>query len=349
MNDMYRDSMITIKCNIYTAEELLPLLKQLKTMSQIGCSRTIKIEDYDGDNTFSIDGDGPSLISEIRQDGELVKAKKMPINTVSHGRRKVAEGKWVPVKSDKTKKKPKLKSYEVVIKVKETSGKVVDEIIDLRDTDDFFVQTYLKRQEKKKKLKAGFDKLKSMGIKSDSDIDKYRKKGEARSGAFIRIAGQEVWDKIEFEMMVGQFPKIGKSIKIIKKSKKIRASCGDEMEHKLRKEGLYIEGKTKATIKPKELAMGIKEEMEHTKDKKIARQIALDHLADDPDYYSKHMTKSQREGIRMNESKIALVIIPGSEGLEKAAKLSKVGSGHPAGTSAVHGKTKSKIPYTGGR
>ena len=49
----------------------------------------------------------------------------------------------------------------------------------------------------------------------------------------------------------------------------------------------------------------------------------------------------------MNESKIALVIIPGSEGLEKAAKLSKVGSKHPAGTSPVHGKTKSKIPYTG--
>ena len=32
---------------------------------------------------------------------ELKKAKKMPIGTVSRGRKKVAEGKWVPVKSGK--------------------------------------------------------------------------------------------------------------------------------------------------------------------------------------------------------------------------------------------------------
>ena len=38
---------------------------------------------------------------------------------------------------------------------------------------------------------------------------------------------------------------------------------------------------------PKELAMGIKHEMEHTKDRRIAREIAMDHLSENPRYYSK--------------------------------------------------------------
>ena len=36
-----------------------------------------------------------------------------------------------------------------------------------------------------------------------------------------------------------------------------------------------------------ELSMGIKTEMEHTKDKDVAEKIARDHLAEDPKYYSK--------------------------------------------------------------
>lgn len=40
-------------------------------------------------------------------------------------------------------------------------------------------------------------------------------------------------------------------------------------------------------IDPSELSMGIKVEMEHTKDSKLAREIALDHLTEDPHYYSK--------------------------------------------------------------
>jgi hypothetical protein len=41
-------------------------------------------------------------------------------------------------------------------------------------------------------------------------------------------------------------------------------------------------------VDDKELEMGITHEMEHTKDEKIARKIAMDHLGDDPHYYS-HM------------------------------------------------------------
>lgn len=40
-------------------------------------------------------------------------------------------------------------------------------------------------------------------------------------------------------------------------------------------------------VDPKELKMGIETEMEHTDDKEEAKHIALQHLAEDPHYYSK--------------------------------------------------------------
>jgi len=43
----------------------------------------------------------------------------------------------------------------------------------------------------------------------------------------------------------------------------------------------------KADIDPKQLKMGIKVEMEHTDDPKTAEKIALDHLGEDPLYYTK--------------------------------------------------------------
>jgi len=43
---------------------------------------------------------------------------------------------------------------------------------------------------------------------------------------------------------------------------------------------------------PEELAMGIKVELEHSKnDRQLAQEIALDHLAEDPKYYSKGKSK----------------------------------------------------------
>lgn len=42
-----------------------------------------------------------------------------------------------------------------------------------------------------------------------------------------------------------------------------------------------------------QLDMGVKVEMEHTKDKEVAKKIATDHLAEDPEYY----TKLQKAGL----------------------------------------------------
>jgi hypothetical protein len=46
-------------------------------------------------------------------------------------------------------------------------------------------------------------------------------------------------------------------------------------------------GFTEADADPWELRRGEKHELEHTSERSLARQIALDHLAEDPRYYSR--------------------------------------------------------------
>jgi hypothetical protein len=47
------------------------------------------------------------------------------------------------------------------------------------------------------------------------------------------------------------------------------------------------EGVTPSDVDSDQLRIGTEHEMEHTSDPKTARQIALDHLTEDPDYYKK--------------------------------------------------------------
>ena len=42
-----------------------------------------------------------------------------------------------------------------------------------------------------------------------------------------------------------------------------------------------------STVNPAQLAIGVQVEMEHTNNEKIATEIALDHLTEDPEYYTK--------------------------------------------------------------
>ena len=57
---------------------------------------------------------------------------------------------------------------------------------------------------------------------------------------------------------------------------------------KFLREGSYAEsGLTMRDIDQRQLDIGIEEEFEHTSDKELAMKIALDHLAEDPRYYTK--------------------------------------------------------------
>lgn len=71
----------------------------------------------------------------------------------------------------------------------------------------------------------------------------------------------------------------------------------DRYEHGLASKGIKTKnlnglakrkGITEKDVDPKELRLGIKVEMEHTKNPHVAKQIALDHLAEDDRYYTKH-------------------------------------------------------------
>ncbi len=50
-------------------------------------------------------------------------------------------------------------------------------------------------------------------------------------------------------------------------------------------------------INPKQLEIGTKVEMEHTDDVKLARKIALDHLREIPDYYTRLLKMEREAGI----------------------------------------------------
>ena len=52
----------------------------------------------------------------------------------------------------------------------------------------------------------------------------------------------------------------------------------------------------------KELEMGVDVEMEHTKSRKIAKEIAMDHLSEIPDYYTR-LKKMEKEGERKWKSR----------------------------------------------
>lgn len=52
-------------------------------------------------------------------------------------------------------------------------------------------------------------------------------------------------------------------------------------------------GVTSRDVSSSELRRGQKHELEHTDDPKLAKQIALDHLAEDPHYYA-HITAMEK-------------------------------------------------------
>lgn len=115
---------------------------------------------------------------------------------------------------------------------------------------------------------------------------------------------------------------------------------GSGLADHLKKKGEHRRGSA-VRIDPRQLAMGIRVEMEHSDNREVAREIALDHLAEDPNYYT-HLQEMENkytksvEGQSMEKSNIALVVLPGELSKSHPAKLSKPG-----------GNTKSKIPYEG--
>lgn len=66
-------------------------------------------------------------------------------------------------------------------------------------------------------------------------------------------------------------------------------------EYKDKLKGGLADKKKPKDFDPKALKEGIKIEMEHTDDKDLAREIAMDHLTEDPNYYKKLKTIEKKE------------------------------------------------------
>jgi hypothetical protein len=60
---------------------------------------------------------------------------------------------------------------------------------------------------------------------------------------------------------------------LIKEQEQLKGGTGDN--------------KPDSDFNSQQLEIGIKHEMEHTKNRKIAKEIAKDHLSEDPNYYKK--------------------------------------------------------------
>jgi len=58
--------------------------------------------------------------------------------------------------------------------------------------------------------------------------------------------------------------------------------------------GGLADKKKPSDFDPKQLAKGVKVEMEHTDDRGLAQEISMDHLTEDPDYYIK-LQKMERD------------------------------------------------------
>jgi hypothetical protein len=98
-------------------------------------------------------------------------------------------------------------------------------------------------------------------------------------------------------------------------------------------------GITTKDVHPEQLMMGIKVEMEHTKDKALAKQIALDHLAEMPDYYTKlHKMEKGEDEIEEEMS-------------EEKKKEKKPDRTNPDGREPAHSTTKlvNALPIRNGK
>lgn len=61
--------------------------------------------------------------------------------------------------------------------------------------------------------------------------------------------------------------------------------------------GGLADGKSPSDYDPEQLAMGVEVEMEHTDDPDIAREIAMDHLEEIPDYYTRLKEMEAEAGV----------------------------------------------------
>lgn len=91
-------------------------------------------------------------------------------------------------------------------------------------------------------------------------------------------------------------------------------------EHKDKIKGGLADKKKPSNFDPKALAEGLKVEMEHTSDRSVAQEIAMDHLTEDKNYYKKLKEVEKKDMIEVTPDG-KQEIVEGKEPLKKDPKL----------------------------
>jgi len=104
-------------------------------------------------------------------------------------------------------------------------------------------------------------------------------------------------------------------------------------------------------VDQKELTMGMKVEKEHTKDDSLAREIALDHLAEDPHYYTKLHGSGLADELKNEDGSMKIPRLRGLIGLAKIIQVQKkpegCADGNTSGFKSVGGYAEDKITAAG--
>jgi len=98
--------------------------------------------------------------------------------------------------------------------------------------------------------------------------------------------------------------------------KKISGGKGDDLPEK--------------NVDPKELSMGMKVEKEHTEDDVVSKDIAMDHLAEDPHYYSKLHGSGLADELKNEDGSLKIPRVQGLIGLAKIIQVGKPSNGQCA-------------------
>ena len=99
-----------------------------------------------------------------------------------------------------------------------------------------------------------------------------------------RFGEDEIFAGLRWEMKHMEYPSKDVARPIVIKNLETNPKYYSDLDMYLQSDK---QGKIMENIDPKELEMGMEAEKEHTQDKALAKKIAMDHLKEDPRYYSK--------------------------------------------------------------
>lgn len=158
-----------------------------------------------------------------------------------------------------------------------------------------------------------------------------------------RFSPDEIMAGLRWEMKHMEYPSKDVARPIVIKNLQTNPKYYSDLDmyFKSDKQGDIMEN-----VDPKELEMGKKIEHEHTKDDALATKIAMDHLKEDPKYYTKLKAAGLEECGDAEAPQVAVVTLAAPVGPEVAAQKPLKSSGLGSGAQPALSSTNLTAPET---